>query len=79
MNPRTFVIAGVLSAFTFIPLANAAESTPAANEQATGTTKPGAAPSDTMKTGSDPACKDILANQSTHTKAEVEKCGKPSE
>jgi hypothetical protein len=79
MSPRTLVIAGVLSAFAFIPFANAAGTTPAANDQATGTTNPGAAPSDTMKTGSDPACKDILANQSKHTKAEVEKCGKPAE
>ena len=76
---RTLLTAGVLSAFALVPIVKAAESTPAANEQATGTTAAGAAPTDTMKTGSDPACKDILANQPKHTKAEIEKCGKPSE
>jgi hypothetical protein len=80
MNSRTLFMAGMLSALALVPVAYAADTnTPTANEQATGTATPGASPADTLKTGSDPACKDILANQPKHTKAEIEKCGKPSE
>ncbi len=79
MNPRTLILSGVLIAFALIPLANAAESKPAANEQETGTTTPGPSPNDTLKAGIDPACKEILANQPKHTKGEIQKCGKPSE
>ena len=61
-------------------MASVADTTrPTVNEKETGTTQAAPSPNDTLKTGMDPACKEILANQANHTKEEVAKCGKPSE
>jgi hypothetical protein len=83
MNVRMLLVAGALSAFASTSVAIAEDtSAPApgpAAEQATGNPEPGPAPTDTLKTGMDPHCKEILANQPKHTAQEIAKCGKPAE
>jgi hypothetical protein len=78
---RAIVAIGAASAFAFLSAAYAAETTtgPVTDEKETGSDQPAPSPNDTLKAGMDPACKEILANQTKHTKDEIEKCGKPSE
>jgi len=77
---KVMLILGALGAFSFLSTSYAAETTgPVTNEKETGTSATAPSPSDTLKAGMDPACEEILAHQSQHSKQEVAKCGKPSE
>ena len=77
---KAIVIVGALGVFSFLSVAQAAETTgPVTDEKETGSSQPAPSPNDTLKAGMDPACKGILANQTQHTKDEIAKCGKPSE
>jgi len=82
MELRILLIAGTMGAFVFVPVARAADTpaqAPGADvEQTTGTTLAGPLPTDTLKTGMDHHCKEILANQAKHSKEDVTKCGEPS-
>jgi hypothetical protein len=85
---KATLVIGALSVAVFVSTAYAAENTGPANgqttgpitdEKVTGTTEAAPSPSDALKAGMNPACKEILANQPKHAKDEIEKCGKPSE
>jgi hypothetical protein len=77
---KAIVLVGALGAFAFLSVAQAAETTgPVTDEKETGSSTAAPSPNDTLKAGMDPACKEILANQTKHTKDEIAKCGKPSE